>query len=92
MYPKHNLHYEPVKGASQIMDKNGFLQWRYHYSKTEAAMSQRIRRLARSQELVALSRKGLWYFADYRRFLRSSENGLTSEEALAWLNDEDPTP
>jgi len=54
---------------------------------TESALAQRIRRLARNQELTAQKsrRDGKWYFADRTNFLQSPEQGLDTGEAYDWL-------
>ncbi len=46
---------------------------------------RQIRRLAKPDNLIAMRRKGLWYFADERNYLQSPEQGLDDEEALAYL-------
>jgi hypothetical protein len=53
----------------------------------EGAMDQRIRRWAWGQQLVPKKRKGLWYFADFNNILCSPETGLSSEEALEFLDE-----
>jgi hypothetical protein len=58
------------------------------YSQQEEAVAQRIRHWARRDNLVALRRKGRWYFATYNNVLNSPEDGLTDDEALVYLNGE----
>jgi hypothetical protein len=56
-----------------------------HYSTTDSARHQRIRRWARDDELVAMRRRGMWFFGDYSNCLRSPEQGLSDEEAEQFL-------
>ena len=55
---------------------------------TLQTLRRRIRRLAKKQDLVAKSRKWLWYFAELNNFLVSPEMGLDDEAALAFLQQE----
>ncbi len=71
------------------------------YSKSEAVMSQRIRRMALKQELAASCKTSLcdfegcierrWWFGDHCNWLQSPPHGLDNDEALAfllnWSND-----
>jgi hypothetical protein len=57
----------------------------WDYSKTESAVSQRIRAWARRDSLVAIRRRGRWYFANFNNCLESDQNGLDDEEALEYL-------
>jgi hypothetical protein len=59
----------------------------WDYSKTESAKHQRIRYWARRDSLVAMRRKGRWYFSDYSNYLQSDQNGLDDDEAELWLQD-----
>ena len=56
----------------------------------EALLTQKIRRLAAKNDLIAhKSRKdGNWYFSDFNNFLRSPEQGLDDHEALDFLTQE----
>lgn len=56
-------------------------------SENELHLAQKIRRLAAKNDLVARkSRKdGNWYFSDFNNYLRSPEQGLDDQEALAFL-------
>jgi hypothetical protein len=63
------------------------MQFLWDYAKTDSAVHQRIRCWARRDNLVAMRRKGRWYFADYDCRLESPESGLDDAEALLWLQD-----
>jgi len=51
------------------------------------ARAQRIRRMARRQDLTASKARnnGVWYFADQQHWLQSPEAGLDDIEAIEWL-------
>jgi hypothetical protein len=56
-------------------------------SETPAALNQRIRRLARKNNLIAIERGNNWYFGDERNVLCSPRTDLNVEEAFAFPDD-----
>jgi hypothetical protein len=61
----------------------------WEYSKTEGAKHQRIRSWARRHKLVAMRRRGEWFFANFNNYLESPECGLDDEEALRYLRGDE---
>jgi hypothetical protein len=54
------------------------------YSHSFSAVDQRIRAWAKRDELIAMRRRGLWYFA-HNNVLVSAEAGMNDEEAISFL-------
>jgi hypothetical protein len=51
----------------------------------DVALHQRIRRLARKQEMTVKRRRFVWYFGNYSNRLVSPETGLNDNEAIEFL-------